>query len=275
MKRSRSKTALEMKRLKILDNLLRRRPSTKKVELFHWQPKSGAQNFGDHLSHVVVSQMLSRHETLLDEVIGVQRRLLAVGSILHFARNGDVIWGSGVNGKIDERKHTFTDLDVRAVRGPLTRDYLRKRGIDAPSVYGDPVLLLPNLFPNRFKRAARLEYSFVPNLHDLTATAGERNVISPLLPWHKVVEAILASEFVVSSSLHGLIVAEAFGIPACYLRLSETEAIFKFEDYFQGTGRKGIPVAGSFAEARAVGSPSKMKFDPKPLMDAFPIDLWS
>lgn len=245
------------------------------VELFHWQPKSGAQNFGDHLSHVVVSRLLARHELLLDETVSARRRLLAVGSILHFAQDNDVIWGSGVNGKIDENKHSFSHLDVRAVRGPLTRAYLSGKGISVPEVYGDPVLLLPTLFPNRFKKSSRVEYCFVPNLHDLAATAREKNVVSPLLPWNEVVNRIIESEFVISSSLHGLIVAEAFGIPACYVRLSETEAIFKFEDYFQGTGRRNIPVAGSFADAHSLGGAPSLSFDPNPLMNAFPVDLWS
>lgn len=34
------------------------------------------------------------------------------------------------------------DLDVRAVRGPRTRDFLAGRGISTPAVYGDPGLLV-------------------------------------------------------------------------------------------------------------------------------------
>ncbi len=261
--------------LNILNKLRRRKTPDNHVELFHWQPKSGAQNFGDHLSHVVVSQYLARRELLLDETVATHRRLLAVGSILHFARDHDVIWGSGINGKVDENKHQFRHLDVRAVRGPLTRNYLMQRGINVPEVYGDPVLLLPTLFPTRFRKSPKREYAFVPNLHDLSMPVNGCHVISPLLPWNKVVEEILQCEFVMSSSLHGLIVAEAFGIPACYVRLSETEAMFKFEDYYQGTGRSGIHVASNFAEARSAGGAPGFTYNPQPLMDAFPIDLWS
>lgn len=260
--------------MNILDRLSRKKSPENQIDLFHWQPKSGAQNFGDHLSRVVVSRHLAARELLLDETVTVSRRLLAIGSILHFARDHDVVWGSGVNGKIDERKHQFKELDVRAVRGPLTRNYLMQRGISVPEVYGDPALLLPALFPTRFQKAPKREYAFVPNLHDLSVPTSGHHVISPLLPWNKVVEDILQCEFVVSSSLHGLIVAEAFGIPACYLRLSETEAMFKFEDYYQGTGRNGIPVANTFAEARSSGGAPRLAFDPRPLMEAFPMDLW-
>lgn len=261
--------------MNILSRLSSKKSSGNHVELFHWQPKSGAQNFGDHLSRVVVSRYLAGKERLLDETVSAQRRLLAIGSILHFARDLDVVWGSGVNGKIDERKHQFRQLDVRAVRGPLTREYLLQRGIDVPEVYGDPALLLPTLFPTRFRPAPTREYAFVPNLHDLSVSTHGHDVISPLLPWQTVVESILQCEFIISSSLHGLIVAEAYGIPARYIRLSETEAMFKFEDYYQGTGRTGIPVAGSFAEARSSMDAPSLSFNPQPLMDAFPIDLWS
>lgn len=259
-------------------NFLRRqtrneRPENR-VELFHWQPKSGEQNFGDHLSRIIVSRVLAKYERLLEETVSSPRRMLAVGSVLHFAQDHDVIWGSGVNGKVDDRLHRFKQLDVRAVRGPLTRGVLVERGIAVPEVYGDPVLLLPELFPSRFRPIPKRDYAFVPNLHDLSRVGAERNIISPLLPWSQVIESILESEFIVSSSLHGLIVAEAYGIPACYLRLSETEAMFKFEDYYQGTGRSDIRVVGSFTEARSSGGMSGFDFNPQPLLGAFPIDLW-
>lgn len=38
-------------------------------------------------------------------------------------------------------------LDIRSVRGPVTRNILMDLGYDVPSVYGDPAILLP-LFYN-------------------------------------------------------------------------------------------------------------------------------
>src|SRR4051794_38477481 len=65
------------------------------VELFHWKPQSG-ENFGDHLSTVIVTKILADAGFFLGEGHSSRERLLAVGSILHFARNGDHVWGSGV-----------------------------------------------------------------------------------------------------------------------------------------------------------------------------------
>ena len=59
-----------------------------------------------------------------DKDVDKDRKLLALGSILTYARNNDVVWGSAVNGKwLDLKHYKFTTLDVRAVRGPLTREF--------------------------------------------------------------------------------------------------------------------------------------------------------
>ncbi|WP_207432137.1 polysaccharide pyruvyl transferase family protein [Sabulibacter ruber] len=246
------------------------------VDLYYWKPLNGSQNFGDHLSKVIVTKVLADRNHLLEEETKHQRTMLAIGSVLHFASDNDVIWGTGVNGKVDVNEHTFSRLDVRAVRGPLTREFLMKRGIPVPEVYGDPALLIPHIFPGRFKKDPQKEYVVVPNLHDLkiAKVLNLKNVISPVWGWNKCVEEILKAEFVIASSLHGLIIAEAFGIPACYIRLTETENLFKYNDYLHGTGRGEIEFATSVAQALEMGGMQPPKFDAQKLLDAFPIDLW-
>jgi pyruvyltransferase len=244
------------------------------VELFYWAPSDDTQNFGDHLSAVIVNRLLSYFNHVLDEAVAQPARLLAVGSILHFARDGDTIWGTGVNGKVQVSEHRFRTLDVRAVRGPITREFLMKRGIAVPEIYGDPALLLPRLFPGRFRASGQRPYVVVPNLHDLETLSRESNIVSPLLAWNTCVERILEASFVISSSLHGLVIAEAFGIPARHLRITETEHMLKYQDYALGTGRTEIESASSIAEALEMGGMPAPVFDEEALLGAFPIDLW-
>jgi pyruvyltransferase len=244
------------------------------VHLEYWRPGDSLLNFGDMLSYIIVSKVLSNNGLTLTDETPRQARLLAVGSILHFAKSGDVVWGSGINGKVPLDLHCFSTLDVRAVRGPLTAEYLRKRGITVPDVYGDPALLLPQLFGERFVPTKKRQYAVVPNLHDLGVTENWPNIVSPLMAWNRCIEQIVEAEFVVASSLHGLIVAEAFGIPARYIRLSETESLLKYEDYVVGTGRTSLEYARTIEEALEMKGMPAIVFDPEGLIKSFPLDLW-
>ncbi|WP_249158758.1 polysaccharide pyruvyl transferase family protein [Bradyrhizobium tropiciagri] len=248
------------------------------VELFFWEPDDGTVNFGDFLSAVVVDQCLRQSGYTRADEASRNARMLAIGSILHYARNGDVIWGSGLNGRAgQENLHpSVTHLDVRAVRGPRTREILQRRGQSVPEVFGDPALLLPHLFPGRFQPRAKVPWAFVPNLHDIRLfDPNAANIITPLGSWNRRIEAILEAEFVLASSLHGLIVAEAYGIPARYVRLSNSEAEFKYRDYYEGTGRFDVEFATSIEQGKEMGGAARPKFNHQPLIDAFPVDLWS
>ena len=52
-----------------------------------------------------------------------------------------------------------------------------------------------------------------------------------------------ACAYIVSSSLHGICVAEAYGIPAVWVRLADNivGGEFKFRDYYASTGRDMHP----------------------------------
>lgn len=244
-----------------------------RVDIFFWTPRDRL-NFGDYLASAVVARMLARREMLPDEPTGRATTLFSIGSVLHFARDGETVWGSGRNGKIADEAHGFAALDVRAVRGPLTRDWLTGRGIDCPAIFGDPALLLPQLFPTRFQRApVPGKIGIVPNLNDL-ASVNDPRVIDPTARWDAVIDEILSCELVVGSSLHGLIVADAFGVPCAQVRLGPAEHDFKYEDYHRGAGRTEFWSSTSIEEAIARGPLPAIAFDPEPLLAAFPYDLW-
>lgn len=246
------------------------------LRLVDWHPKGRRGNFGDELSRRVVTAMLDGRGIRA----GVDgKRLLAVGSILHFATDGDVVWGSGRNGKIAERVHRARALDVRAVRGPLTREFLLGLDIPCPEVYGDPALLLPRLLRWRVPAHGRKPFVILPNLNDLgrflERTECAPHVVSPLSSVRRCMSRILSSELVVSSSLHGLIVAEAYGIRAqLLLPPDHAEPLFKYEDYYLSTGRTSFRVARDLREALSFGGEEIALPDLDRLEAAFPWDIF-
>lgn len=256
------------------------RPLPDKIPLYYWQ--SGVfTNFGDYLSLKLLERIVNGPVQIHQKQKGSdEKKLLAVGSIISFAATGDVIWGSGINGKaLALSNYKFSNLDVRAVRGPLTRYFLMHNfNIKVPEVYGDPALLIPYFFPE-FKRKAKPthEYLIIPHYSEQMLFPKElyKNVVYPTDPWDKVIEKILDSKFIISGSLHGIIIAEAFGIPARLLRITYTEHIFKFMDYYLGTGRSGdCKFASSISEALKMGGEPPIKCDLLKLYQAFPFEFW-
>lgn len=260
------------------------------MEAFSWNPRRNrlpgplngrligrrTNNFGDLLGPLVVSALSERES--LSWPPPTPGRLFSVGSVLHLARNGDVVWGSGVNGKVDPAEHRFSQLDVRATRGPRTRTFLEARGIDAPTVFGDPALLLPQLFPalREWSGSKTRAVTAVPNLNEWHLWRSVPGVLNPRANvWH-CLRTIAGSERVVASSLHGVVVAEALGIPAT-LVMSTIENPLKYHDYFEGTGRE-LP-AQHFSLERALMAkprdPDLSGWDSRSLIEAFPRDLWA
>lgn len=242
------------------------------ARLIYWRPPSGAGNFGDELSPQIVGFMLAQRGLTVKSV--PSRRVLAIGSVMHLAGDGDVVWGSGVNWKLDPNVHRFKTLDVRAVRGPLTRDFLLSRGIDCPPVYGDPGLLVSKIFPAAVDDV-RVDHVVVPNLNDMKLFADEPNLVSPYEPVRDVLDKIARAGLVVASSLHGIIAAESYGVPArAILPAGHAESVGKYQDYYLGTGRRDVEVARSLGEAFEMGGAPLPVIDTAALEAAFPWDLY-
>jgi pyruvyltransferase len=261
------------------------------VEVFSWNPRRSrlpraltkrfpieigrrVNNFGDLLGPLIIERILAMNQIepgmALDD-----RRLMSVGSVLHFAHDHDVIWGTGVNGKKSDGDYVFRELDVRAVRGPHTRDFLSSRGIDAPAIFGDPVLLLPLVLPELAACASTKQYSLtvVPNFNDFPGYEPTPALLDPRSPVQACLQRIARSEFVVGSSLHAIVVAESLGVPARLIS-SSIEDPFKYQDYYLGTGRPDAGVAHTVEEAVHMGGEHPPTFDATLLFDAFPLDLW-
>ncbi|MBI4023160.1 hypothetical protein HY375_03275 [Candidatus Berkelbacteria bacterium] len=223
------------------------------VQLMHdplpsfWaEVKSG--NWGDRLGPVIIERFSGARPTYVTDRGG---RYLTVGTLIQpgYLKPGDHIWGSGyLKPKIVPAS---LDLTFHAVRGPRSRDGLIAQGWDVPAVYGDPGLLLPHLYQPAAPFASLKQYpmSLIPHMgvspayrETLATLSPEIHVIDILGDVETVLRELWASELVFSSSLHGIIGAESYGIPAEFVQFHTwpdhgNDERFKYDDYYASTGR--------------------------------------
>jgi pyruvyltransferase len=197
----------------------------KEVRVYAW--RGGVENFGDELGPVVLAK-LGYKVTRVEHIH--EADMLTAGSLLENAagnaREGAVIWGSGL---LYGEPVDVSRLDVRAVRGTLTA---RTLGVDVP--VGDPGCLVPELWD---RSPVVRDLGVVKHYVDEREYSWADAVISADRPVEEVIDFIGSCERIASSSLHGLIVASAWGIPAVRLHHEEVAGgDFKWADWLSGAG---------------------------------------
>lgn len=208
--------------------------------VFYWD---GVPNFGDTIGPYLVSKITKKpvFNILNKKASG----LMAVGSILQLIdRKNMVVWGSGL---IDEPSdELIKDLikykpKILSLRGKQTALCLSKAGIDVPdaSTYGDPALVLPRFYQPKLtqKHGIGLCPHYTHKQHFLAEAFDNEifNIIDVQLDMKSVINQICSSDVCVSTSLHGLIIAQAYNIPWVWLEICDenlTGNDFKFKDFF-------------------------------------------
>lgn len=199
-------------------------------ELAAWawrRPTSG--NFGDELGPEVLARLGYR----VRRVRVRDADLISCGSVLEVAaaaaRTGCVVWGAGLQ---RGRACDIARLDVRAVRGCLTAATIGLSDV----VLGDPGLLVPKLWK---RPPVRHRVGVVRHYTDTRTFPWADLVIDTTIndtrTVDQVVEQVGSCAAIASSSLHGLIVAAAWGIPT--MRLPWERVVggdFKFADSLTG-----------------------------------------
>lgn len=204
------------------------------------------KNFGDILTPFILEALTDK------KIVRIQKsqyylheHYFVIGSILQRATKFTKVWGSGF---IDENCQCIqAPLHVYAVRGPKSREKLLNAGVQCPEIYGDPALLLPKIyFPKKIEKKYKL--GIIPHYIDKKISWLDKiknneeikvidiQVDNPI----SFIDELLSCEKIASSSLHGIITADAYGIPSVWLEFSENVKGngFKFIDYFLSVGRK-------------------------------------
>lgn len=252
------------------------------IPYFYWRPNRPElqQNFGDEMTKWILRRVTNKK--LKSVSCNYQGKLLSIGSVMHYAKNDDYIWGTGVNGKIKTNTNTYISnkinrLNIHAVRGEKTKQILIKHGLKCPDVFGDPGLLFSHLYPEFKAKPIKNNIKIFSHYHDKKFFESEEfnqvnkiSIIHADWSFEKILNEILECEFLISTALHGLIIADSFNIPNRYMRVTESEHLLKFDDYYSGTNRHTYKYARTVNESLDMGCVERCEFNLKELIDSFP-----
>ncbi|MEN5058398.1 polysaccharide pyruvyl transferase family protein [Sphingobacterium kitahiroshimense] len=243
----------------------------KQINLIYW----GGQNFGDALSPMLIEELsgikvqpkswdnsvFARYKRLFGNICKLrlselnnilwpsEPSLIAVGSVICWGNKRSQIWGSGFM----NNHESFGGGTVHAVRGKLTSQKLVEMGQPRCEIFGDPALLLPLWIPAQKEKKHKL--GVIPHWKEadmFKELVDDRCKFIDLRTTdvERIVKEICDCEYILSSSLHGLIVAHAYGIPALWVKREHigTDG-FKFCDYFSSVD---IPFYDGFEELEEI-----------------------
>ncbi len=222
---------------------------TEAIKLYWWRGSAAVPvNLGDEISRQVVEYAAGRQAIWSD--IG-QAELLAIGSVLHFPqaqktmtdrKSPYVVWGSGT---LAAAEVLFQEkFLVSALRGPLTHSLMGYSG--APAC-GDPGILAAQIWqPVSAKVHAwgivphhsHLKSDWVARVMEKTPNCVLIDVTDPDIG--ASMQRISGCERVAATSLHGLVLADAYRIPNVWLSDGSLHGAgsWKFLDYFSGVQRR-------------------------------------
>jgi len=207
-----------------------------------------SKNWGDYINPFLVEKITGRKTVSYKRIYNPlnKPKLFGVGSILHHSGlDNSIIWGSGFI--YSPKKLKGTPDKILALRGKGSAAIFESFGVQHNNVFGDPALLFPTFYkPSKSKR---FKIGIIPHYSELDyflSTSQINNnkdvtIISPMVIKNQVydiIDQISECDIVISSSLHGLILADAYQIPS--LRFTFTNKLvggdFKFNDYYSGIG---------------------------------------
>jgi len=194
-------------------------------------------NLGDTMNDNLMEYLIGKNNfTSVQHGYGRNHVFIAIGSILQWADGKATVWGAGfltANSSLREQPK------ILAVRGPLSREKVLEIGFKCPEVYGDPALLYPRFYHPEVKghgkigivthyidRPSPIFKKFIKE-NDVVDIHVQENV-------NKTVDAIRSCSKIISSSLHGIIIADAYGTPSKWIKITDKVLGngFKFRDYF-------------------------------------------
>lgn len=196
------------------------------------------RNFGDAINPIFGEFFSGKKAVNINGKNVTDPAYLCIGSSIQFPKVKTIVWGAGV--LTPKWGLASIPQKICAVRGPMTRKYLQNKKIKCPDVYGDPALLCPMIYePSKSKK---YKIGLIPHCVDKHIIK-KWNIPNDILiidiesNFDDVIKKTTSCESIISSSLHGLILADAYGITSSWVTIGgvpiERGKIFKFHDYFK------------------------------------------
>lgn len=268
--------------------ILQRRISIVMSASFTYKYKLIKSNWGDDINwwflNAIAEKPIVPYDWSWMSIYFKRESYQVIGSTLTLMGGKNVVvWGAGCIDSVSPI--SFKPNRVAAVRGPLTRARLLEQGIECPEVYGDPALLLPKYYRPQVTKKYKLGIipHYIDKNNEVLNKINNKNEIliidiSKYDHWLDFVDCICMCENIASSSLHGLIISQAYEIPNCWIQFNKQLDEFKYHDFFlsQGYDKNVISIntstnLGELLE-ECKKSP-KSNYDIQTLIDAAPFKL--
>lgn len=216
-------------------------------------------------------------------------RYLLIGSIIEdFNLDNAIIYGTGAISEFSDIKGVPSR--VLSVRGPLTRDVLLKKGCFCPKTYGDPALLCPLVYnPKKEKRNC---IGVIPHYKTgecdwINALKKEHYVVeidmSNYEKWTDIIDLVVSCNIIISESLHGIIISEAYKIPSVWVEFIPHdypwEWEFKYLDFYKSIGKEDevcYKVYNGLSHDDIIAKAERWKegrIDYKSMLQSFPFEI--
>ena len=209
-----------------------------------------SKNWGDYINRFLFEEISGKKVVSAKRVYNWKKKevFFGVGSILQRNLSNSVIWGSGFVKPISRIENK--PKKVLALRGVLSAEIFHDSNIELNKVYGDPALLFSEIYKPTLNSEFKL--GVIPHYTEMNFFAkhykffikNNINIINPLVSGndhYQFIDEILKCENIVSSSLHGLIIADTYSIPSSRFVFEKNEiqgGDFKYSDYYSGVGIK-------------------------------------
>lgn len=195
-----------------------------------------SSNVGDNLTPYIIKKITGKDPVYAMGGSNYPHYILS-GSMLNHANEYSTVWGAGLASMTDG---VNPDVRMLAVRGPISRMRAISCYAKCPSVYGDPAMILPELYQP--KREKRHDIGVIGHYVDQFRVnewyRDKAHIINVLQPVESFVDDVVSCERVISSSLHGIIIAHAYGVPATWAKFSDSIGGdgTKYRDYYLSVG---------------------------------------